>query len=173
MIRLTDYLYDLIQNSIEAGASEITLDIQMKDNLSISIIDNGKGMDIDTLNRVRSFQFTSRKKRKVGLGLSLIHDLTNQTEGYFHIDSKPNLGTHLSLGFNQKHLDFPLFGDLSELVCDLYMHQDIKQFTLIYNDLKLDFQSLGFLDEIKSYQKRKALKEILDVALQKESYENN
>ena len=133
MIKLTDYLYDLIQNSIHAHAETITLSLMFDRNfLYLKLIDNGIGMDFQTLKKVRLFSHTSNDKRSIGLGLSMINDLCHQTNGSFHIDSEYQKGTKLKLSFEYKHIDFPEFGDLGILISDLYMHQELKAFKLIY-----------------------------------------
>lgn len=82
MIKFTDYIYDLIQNSIKAHADLITLKVTfLDDTLNLSIIDDGIGMTTEVLNQVRKFEYTSNQKRTVGLGLSMIHDLCEQTNG--------------------------------------------------------------------------------------------
>lgn len=157
MTKFTDYLYDLIQNSINAGASNITLSLQFDGLLRVTITDDGHGMDEATLFKVKTFSYSSRKTRTVGLGLSLIHDLTIQTNGYFEITSKLGVGTTLSLGFDHKHIDFPEMGDIPALVADLYIHQDIKNFVLIYKDIKIDFEELGLNQPNKTFKQRNAL----------------
>lgn len=133
MIKFTDYLYDLVQNSIHARAKLITLNLKFDRNtLYVNLSDDGIGMSNDTLDKVRSFSYTTNQKRSVGLGLSMINDLCHQTNGSFQIDSVYQKGTELKLSFEFKHMDFPEFGDLGLLISDLYMHQEINQFKLIY-----------------------------------------
>ena len=69
-------ILDIIYNSIKAKATFIRLYIldSIKDNIiRIRIEDNGVGMRKDILKKVTDPFFTTRKTRKVGLGLSLIH----------------------------------------------------------------------------------------------------
>ncbi|MCU0104683.1 ATP-binding protein [Acholeplasma vituli] len=172
MIRLTDYIYDLIQNSIQAKSKHIELTISEGPLLEVLIKDDGIGMDEATLKRVESFTYTSRTTRKVGLGLSLIHDLTKQTDGYFKIESKQNIGTTLFLGFNSKHIDFPEMGDLAELVSDIYMHQDIKHFTFIFNTICVDLDELGLDSLPKTFKRRNQLYEIVKNKLIEVANEN-
>ena len=49
---LCDLITDLVQNSIEAGASEINLKVEeTKTNLNVVIADNGKGMSAEILEK--------------------------------------------------------------------------------------------------------------------------
>jgi len=129
---LSLYLLDLVQNSIAARASAIELSIVEDDMLHVSIIDNGIGMDSKTVERVTSPFYTTRKTRKVGLGLPLIKMLTEQTDGTFSIHSALNQGTTLKLTFNHHHLDMPPFGNLGEMVYMISIHQDVNNFTFTY-----------------------------------------
>ena len=49
---ICDLISDLVQNSIEAGSSEITLNVEeTQKNLNVVITDNGKGMSAETLEK--------------------------------------------------------------------------------------------------------------------------
>ncbi|HOH38340.1 MAG TPA: ATP-binding protein, partial [Spirochaetota bacterium] len=69
---VSDFLTDIVQNSIEAEASVITVDyIEEFPMLNIMVGDNGKGMDEETLAKAKDPFFTDgekHKNRKVGLG---------------------------------------------------------------------------------------------------------
>lgn len=129
---LSLYLLDVVQNSIAARASAIEVNIVEDNMLHISIIDNGIGMDLKTLELVTSPFYTTRKTRKVGLGLALIKMLTEQTDGTFNIKSELNQGTTLQFSFNQHHIDMPPFGKLGEMVYMISIHQDVNNFTFTY-----------------------------------------
>lgn len=172
MTKFTDYLYDILQNSIQVQASHIQLLIKLNDLLQVTIINNGPGMTPETLRQVRSFSYTSRTTRKVGLGLSLIHDLTQQTEGYFEITSDPQGGTTLQLGFNPNHIDFPEMGDLALLVADMYIHQDVQNFTFTYQHCSFDFESMGLTQHPKTFKQRQYLYQTIHDKLIEVAHEN-
>ncbi|MGI6706505.1 MAG: ATP-binding protein, partial [Clostridia bacterium] len=74
MKEISLHILDIIQNSIAAEADKITVSIEEmtdRDSLSIEIADNGKGMDSETLAGASDPFMTTRKTRKVGLGLSM------------------------------------------------------------------------------------------------------
>ncbi len=171
MIKFTDYIYDLIQNSIKAHADLITLKVTfLDDTLNLSIIDDGIGMTTEVLNQVRKFEYTSNQKRTVGLGLSMIHDLCEQTNGSFDIDSIYHKGTNLNLSFNYKHIDFPNFGDLGTLVSDLYMHQELIGFKFVYciNKNKIIYHlPKALLEDIRSFKIKKFIEEDINTNLKK------
>ena len=68
MQELSLNILDIAQNSIVANATliEITVEVDEKDFLAITIRDNGKGMDQETVENVINPFFTSRTTRKVG-----------------------------------------------------------------------------------------------------------
>lgn len=127
MNNLADYIYDLCQNSIHAKAKTITLTFSFSNVLMVIIQDDGSGMDQLTLDKVKKFEFTTNKHRRVGLGLSMIYDLVNQTEGSFELKSKEGLGTTLYLTFNHNHIDFPEFGNIGSIISDLYMYEPLTE----------------------------------------------
>jgi len=125
---LSLYLLDLTQNSINAQAKMIRLTIEFADKLLITLEDDGHGLSLEQLKVVDSPFYTTRKTRKVGLGLSLVKMLTEQTNGTFKIDSKENLGTTLYLSFEINHIDLPPLGNLGEMVYFVSINQSVVDF---------------------------------------------
>jgi hypothetical protein len=113
---VSDFLLDLVQNSVEAGADHIILKVSADDGvLEIVVDDNGKGMDEQTLGRVKDPFFTDgvkHAKRKVGLGIPFLVQALDQVDGTFELESEPGKGTHLRCSFPLDHVDTPQLGDL-------------------------------------------------------------
>jgi len=113
---LSDFLLDLAQNSVEAGASHILVSVVQADGaVGFAIEDNGKGMDEETLARVRDPFFTDGKKhakRRVGLGIPFLVQALEQVDGEFSLESVPGEGTSLRFSFPLDHVDTPQLGDL-------------------------------------------------------------
>jgi hypothetical protein len=113
---LSDFLLDLTQNSVEAGARRIMVRIvRAKGAIEVAIEDNGKGMDEETLARVRDPFFTDGKKhakRRVGLGIPFLVQALEQVDGEFSLESVPSEGTCLRFSFPLDHVDTPQLGDL-------------------------------------------------------------
>jgi hypothetical protein len=108
-----------VQNSIEAGANKVTLEIvedNSEDIMIIRVSDNGRGMDEATQRRVLDPFVTSRTTRRVGLGLPLIDMSTKRCEGHLSIDSAPGRGTIVEAEYRHSHLDRPPLGDIVETV---------------------------------------------------------
>lgn len=112
----SDFLLDLVQNSVEAGAGHITVKVfEGEGALELVIDDNGKGLDERTLARVRDPFFTDgvkHAKRKVGLGIPFLVQALDQVNGIFELESEPGKGTHLRCSFPLDHVDTPHLGDL-------------------------------------------------------------
>ncbi|MBG0771060.1 MAG: ATP-binding protein, partial [Anaerolineaceae bacterium] len=72
MRELALHILDIAENSISAGATRILISVDENlktDKLAITIEDNGKGMDAETLARITDPFITSRTTRNVGLGI--------------------------------------------------------------------------------------------------------
>lgn len=113
---LSLHVMDILQNSTRAGATKIELDIvedTNKDIYSLQFIDNGCGMDEETVQRVIDPFFTTRTVRKVGLGLPLIKQNAERTGGSFQIQSELGKGTMVNVVFSHKNIDRPTLGDIA------------------------------------------------------------
>ncbi len=112
---LSEMILDLLQNSVEAGSGEITLELLREmDILTVRLTDNGCGMTEGELERARDPFFTDgikHKHRKVGLGIPFLIQTVEQTDGLFNIHSEKNKGTSLDIQFNLGNVDTPPEGD--------------------------------------------------------------
>ena len=122
MNELSLYILDLAQNSVAAKATRIRISIEIdldKDLIRVFIEDNGCGMDEAFLKRVVSPFSTTRKTRKVGLGIPMIKQLCEMCEGEFGIESTVGVGTKLSLAFTRSHVDLPPMGAIEDTMVSL------------------------------------------------------
>jgi hypothetical protein len=109
------HVLDLAQNSIEAGARHVRIDVvedAVADALTVTIADDGRGMDEETVRQVTDPFFTTRSTRRVGLGLSLLEEAAEAAGGSLAIDSQPGRGTTVTATFRRSHLDRAPLGDL-------------------------------------------------------------
>jgi hypothetical protein len=109
------HILDITQNSIEAGATEIEIELQedpAADRLVIEIRDNGPGMDREMLSRVTDPFFTTRKTRRVGMGLPLLSEAARAAGGRLEIESAPGLGSRVRAVFRYHHIDRAPVGDI-------------------------------------------------------------
>lgn len=116
------YILDLVQNSIAAAATLIEVlvieDVQ-NDKLVLSIKDNGRGMDSQTVKKVTDPFYTTRATRKVGLGLALVEAAAQACEGGVYIFSQLGKGTEVRVEFKYHHIDRPPLGKIDETVAAL------------------------------------------------------
>ncbi|MBQ8850374.1 MAG: sensor histidine kinase [Clostridia bacterium] len=124
MKELSLNILDIVKNSVRAGATkiEIYLNTNLDGILTVRIVDNGCGMDEETLKRVTDPFYTTRTTRKVGLGLPLLKMAAEQTGGSLNICSsteKGKSGTSLSAVFDTKNIDCMPMGDIISTVCVL------------------------------------------------------
>jgi light-regulated signal transduction histidine kinase (bacteriophytochrome) len=135
MIELALHILDISQNSLRAGANlvEITLieDVK-KDRLSIRIKDNGCGMNASEIEKALDPFYTTKKVRRIGLGLPMLKQAALQTEGNFIIESKPGKGTLISAQFRHSHIDRQPIGDVAGAIIALVLEKPEVDILFIY-----------------------------------------
>jgi hypothetical protein len=153
---LSLHILDIVQNSIRANASLISIEISElpeKDQLITTITDNGCGMSPEQLQRAIDPFYTSRTTRKVGLGLSLFKQNAEMTGGSFSIESELGKGTIVTAVFGLNHIDRPIIGDLTGtlllLICTpegpdyVFKHQTPSgDFTLDTREIKQTLENV-------------------------------
>jgi anti-sigma regulatory factor (Ser/Thr protein kinase) len=115
------HILDIAENSIRADAKCITIIVVRdgkNDLLRVEVIDDGKGMDAETLARVRDPFFTTKHK-KTGLGIPLLTQAAEQTGGTLVIESAPGAGTRVLVTFGLSHMDRPAIGNMAETLITL------------------------------------------------------
>jgi len=109
------HILDALENSLEAGATSIELTINedpVADLLTITIVDNGRGMSEEQLARAADPFFTSRKTRHVGLGIPLFKAAAERCGGGLTLSSQLGKGTTLQATFQHGHIDRAPLGDI-------------------------------------------------------------
>ena len=121
---LADVIADTAQNSIEAGAKHVSLTlVEDGTTIAVTIKDDGKGMDEATQARAFNPFYTEagkHDKRKVGLGLPILKQLCEATDGAVSLTSQKGVGTELRYSFSATHIDLPPMGDLAETILMLF-----------------------------------------------------
>lgn len=135
------HLLDIIENSAQAQARLITILIRIdkvNDRLSIEIIDNGKGMDRETLYNAQQPFFTTKaaRKKKIGLGIPLFKQNAEQCDGFFELVSEVDKGTSLKAVFRFSHIDRMPLGNITDtILTSILGHPDI--------DYKFDYSLIS------------------------------
>ncbi|MEW5913712.1 MAG: ATP-binding protein [Thermodesulfobacteriota bacterium] len=159
MQELSLHILDIVENSLAAGAKLVTIEISeepRKDRLSVTIRDDGRGMDPESAARATDPFVTSRTSRRVGLGLSLWQAHARAWGGDLNLESAPGRGTTVRAWFRLGHIDRQPLGDWPRTLAGLiatrpgvefvYRHRvDGDEFELDTRQLKaeLDVDSLA------------------------------
>ena len=135
---LADVIADTAQNAIEAGARHITLSLAEDGTvIAVRITDDGKGMDEATQARAFNPFYTEpgkHDKRKVGLGLPILKQICESTDGAVSLKSQKGVGTELSYSFSATHIDLQPIGDLVD--ADLMLFNYPGDFDLVFTHRK-------------------------------------
>jgi hypothetical protein len=113
---ITDFLQDIFQNSVEAGAGLVAVDlVENPTAYLIYVADNGCGMSREVLRKVLDPFYTDgikHQKRKVGLGLAFLNQAVKAVDGDFDIKSEQRQGTSVAFSFPKQHIDCPPLGSV-------------------------------------------------------------
>lgn len=133
MRELSMHILDIVQNSISADSTMIEVIVSeeiKRDKLYISIKDNGRGMDEETLKKVVDPFYTSRTTRKVGLGIPMFKRTAVICGGDFDIKSQVGVGTSIEINMQYSHIDRPPIGNMADTV--MVMVNTEKNIEFIY-----------------------------------------
>ncbi len=154
MYDFATYLLDIVNNSIRALSSLIVININVdkkSNKLLIEIIDNGCGMDREEINKAINPFYTTKKVRKIGLGLPLFKDLARQCDGEFNIESAKGVGTKLQLILKLNHIDLPVFGNIGETISLLIQAKpEVNyEFNFIKDEYHYTFKTVDIKEELE------------------------
>ena len=123
------HVLDISQNSVSAGARQITISVRedtAENLLTVSITDDGGGIDPGILSTVTDPFTTTRITRKVGLGLAFLESACRSVGGDLEVTSDSD-GTCVSATFRLVHVDRPPLGDMgSTLIVLLAANPEIR-----------------------------------------------
>ncbi len=150
---LSLHLIDIIQNSISAKATNISIRIRgdlSSDKLILAIDDNGIGMDGEVLKQVENPFYTTRTTRKVGLGISLLKASAEISGGRFEIKSVLGVGTTIKADFQISNIDRLPLGDISETLISVIIANPEINFELFLENIKdkFEFRTLDVKEKI-------------------------
>lgn len=162
MDELSLYVLDITMNSVRAGATLISIElIEQGQWLQFRVRDNGCGMTAEQLDKLANPFFTTRKTRKVGLGIPFLKMLAEMTGGGVEITSvheseSEQHGTTTQATFGKDHIDFIPLGDMTETIK-----------TLIQGSPEIDFEYLHRTEQGEVTLSTRELREVLgeDISL--------
>jgi hypothetical protein len=177
---IAEHILDITQNSITASATHIEIKLHQnatENYYQLIIIDNGKGMDRETLQRVVDPFYTSRTTRKVGLGIPLLKQNTEITGGSFIINSKIGEGTLVQANFVLDSIDRVPEGDVAGTIVflaatntaiDFEFEYATQRGNYVFNTVEIK-KILGNVplnnSEVRQYLKEMILENIEEIGL--------
>lgn len=150
MRELSMHILDIAENSINAGADLIQIqveEIRKNNRLTICIVDNGRGMAKELLEKAVDPFMTTRSTRRVGLGLSMLKEAASRCNGTFLINSREGKGAWVEAAFQYDHIDRAPLGDMSATLT-----------TLVFGNPGIDFQYRHRIDDKEFYFDTRELK---------------
>lgn len=157
MREISLHILDIAENGITAGADVIRILVdeqRARDQLEIAVVDNGKGIPEEMIDKVIDPFVTSRTTRRVGLGLSLLKAAAERCDGTFELTSKPGAGAKVTATFRYSHIDRAPLGNMAESMGVLvignpdidfvYTHQiDAETFELNTQEIRRNSEALS------------------------------
>jgi anti-sigma regulatory factor (Ser/Thr protein kinase) len=126
---LSLHILDIAENSIEANAHRVTIRIEerpSRDLLVLEITDDGRGMSPRLLARALDPFVTTKRAKRIGLGLPLLAQAAKATGGRVTLQSQPGRGTRVRATFRLSHIDLQPLGDIAETLTVLMVgHPDV------------------------------------------------
>lgn len=124
-------ILDIAENSVKANAKLVEIDVVAADDLlTVSIVDDGTGMDKKFLARVTDPFTTTRTTRKVGMGIPLFKMASEMAGGQFEISSEKGVGTSVKATFQINHIDRAPLGDVADTMVTLLSSEKDTDFRL-------------------------------------------
>lgn len=112
---LSLHILDIAENSLNAGAKNIRVKLVEKyETLILEIEDDGKGMEEDILLKAKDPFFTSKKGKRVGLGIPFLSQAAEETGGTLKIERRTEKGIRITACFNKNNIDMKPFGDIKK-----------------------------------------------------------
>lgn len=128
MTEISLHVLDIVENSTKAGAKLVRIGVAVDhtaDSLTVTVDDDGAGMDEAQVARVTDPFYTSRTTRKVGLGVPFFKYAAEITGGTFCITSQKGVGTKVEARFVLSSIDCIPLGDIGATIFTLVIcHQD-------------------------------------------------
>jgi hypothetical protein len=169
VLELALHILDIVENSVRAGATLVRILIRewgSTDLFLMRITDNGAGMTPQEREKALDPFYTTKKVRRVGLGLPMLAEAAQRTGGAMTLRSKPGTGTVVEARFGLAHIDRQPMGDIASTLIALivgnpgsdfiYRHEvdgrvyllDTRDIKKALEDVPLDHPEVtGFLRE--------------------------
>jgi len=145
------HILDIAENSVNAGADKIIIEIHENINnnkLAITIADNGRGMNEEMVSVITDPFVTTRKTRRVGLGIPFFKAAAEACNGVLTIQSSPGKGTTVSVELQHDHIDRMPLGNIEDTLTNVFIGYPEIDWIFIYKTDDAEFSIDG--KEIKT-----------------------
>ncbi len=112
---LSLHIMDIVENSMRAGAENIAVTLLEKDSknkLVVEIEDDGRGMDDEMLENAVNPFYTTKEKKKFGLGLALLSQACEEAGGSMKVQRSSSGGIKVIASFIKDHIDMKPMGNI-------------------------------------------------------------
>lgn len=144
MREISLHLMDIMENSIAAAAKLIILNIEensINNYIKIVVEDNGCGVKEDMLESVKDPFTTTRKTRRIGMGLSLFEAACLRCGGKLMIASNIGFGTRVEAYMEYNHIDRAPLGRIEDTIVSILSSKIDIIYKHIFNENVFLFDS--------------------------------
>lgn len=138
MPELSMHIMDIMENGIAAGAWHLDLFIDIdtqNDTITITVVDNGKGMDTEMIEKAMDPLFSTKKGKGWGLGIPLFIQTAEACDGGFSIVSEKGSYTRVTVAMKLSHIDRPPLGNMTDTIISLIVgHPEIDLYVMVKKD---------------------------------------
>jgi signal transduction histidine kinase len=124
------HILDIAENSIRAKAENINIKLiedKKNDLITLTVEDDGVGFDNKAKEYALDPFFTTKKGKKIGLGLAFLSHSAEEAGGALKIESERGRGTTVIATFRLGHIDRKPLGNLNETItCLKVTHPEIN-----------------------------------------------
>ncbi len=138
------HLLDIAENSVAAQGHNISIEVcenLQSDLLTVSVTDDGRGMNEQTAQQVLDPFYTTRTTRKVGLGIPLLKLAAEMAEGGLSLVTEAGKGARIEASFRHSHIDRMPLGDLATTFLTLLISYPHIHWVFDYRVISKDGQN--------------------------------
>ncbi len=135
MKEFSHHILDIANNSIRGKATSIQLSItenQATNQFIFQLKDNGCGIPKAILDEIKNPFTTTRKTRKVGLGIPMLDATCRQCDGRLTIETEVGKGTIIRGTMALNHIDRPPMGNIASTLRTLLTSHENVNIEAIY-----------------------------------------
>jgi signal transduction histidine kinase len=123
------HILDIAENALRAGAKNVFIRLAQSrsdDRLVLEVTDDGEGMNDEARKRSVDPFYTTKRGKRVGLGLPFLAQAAEEAGGELEVQSAPGKGTKVIATLGLSHIDRKPLGNIEEtLQCLRATHPEV------------------------------------------------